>query len=92
MRIVPIAIVLGLLVHFLLPRIDTIESSLQTLRAMRPWFIAIAIGFQVLSYFANGLLLQSIVVPSAEEAQRQGLTRTMSLLRFISFSKTRLSS
>ena len=66
MRIVPIAIVLGLLVHFLLPRIDTIESSLQTLRAMRPWFIAMAIGFQVLSYFANGLLLQSIVALTGE--------------------------
>jgi uncharacterized protein (TIRG00374 family) len=61
LRAVPVLLVLGLLVHFLLPRLDTIEDSLTTLRTMAPWAIALSLLMQTLSYVANGALLQSIV-------------------------------
>ena len=41
-RVVPMLVVFALLVHFLLPRIDAITDSLQTLRMMAPWAIALA--------------------------------------------------
>src|SRR6267378_1683791 len=36
LRAVPVLLVLGLLVHFLLPRLDTVEDSLKTLWTMAP--------------------------------------------------------
>jgi glycosyltransferase 2 family protein len=66
LRVLPIVIVLGLLVHFVLPRIDTIASALQTLRTMRPWAVALAVVMESLSYIANGALLQSIVALMGE--------------------------
>jgi uncharacterized protein (TIRG00374 family) len=61
LRAVPILLVLGLLVHFLLPRLDTIEDSLQTMRTMAPWAVGLALFMETLSYVANGALLQSVV-------------------------------
>jgi glycosyltransferase 2 family protein len=61
LRAVPVLLVLGLLVHFLLPRIDTIENSLKTMRTLVPWAIALSVAMQILSYAANGALLQSVV-------------------------------
>jgi glycosyltransferase 2 family protein len=61
LRVAPIVLILGLLVHLLLPRLDTITDSLETLRSMAPWAIAMAILMESLSYVANGALLQSIV-------------------------------
>lgn len=61
LRLVPIVIVLGLLVHVVLPRVASVESSLQTIRTLAPWAIAVGLLFEVLSYVANGALLQSIV-------------------------------
>ncbi len=61
LRYVPMIVILGLLVHFLLPRIATIEASLQTMKTLAPWAIAMAIGWEILSYLANGLLLQSVL-------------------------------
>jgi len=66
LRVVPIVVVLGLLVHFVLPRIDTITSALQTLRTMKPWAVVMAFAMEVLSYIANGALLQSIVALMGE--------------------------
>jgi uncharacterized protein (TIRG00374 family) len=60
-RILPIVLVLGLLVHFVLPRIDTIQEALLTIRTMAPWAIVLAFSMEALSYSANGELLQSIV-------------------------------
>lgn len=54
-------IILGLLVWFLLPRLDTIENSIKTLRTLRPWAIAFALAMEALSYTAMGALLQSVV-------------------------------
>jgi uncharacterized protein (TIRG00374 family) len=61
LRAVPVLIVLGLLVHFLLPRLDTIEDSLTTLRTLKPWAIGLSLIMEVLSYVANGALLQSVI-------------------------------
>jgi len=61
LRAVPVLLVLGLLVHFLLPRLDTIENSLKTLRTLAPWAIVLSVAMQILSYAANGALLQSVV-------------------------------
>jgi len=61
LRVLPMVIVLGLLVHFVLPRIDTIESALHTIRTMKPWAVLLAFTMESLSYMANGALLQSIV-------------------------------
>jgi glycosyltransferase 2 family protein len=61
LRIVPLVVVLGLLVHFLLPRLDTIEDSLETMRTMSPWVIGLALAAEALSYLSNGFLLRSVV-------------------------------
>src|SRR2546430_14908450 len=61
LRAVPVLLVLGLLVHFLLPRLDTIENSLTTLRTLAPWAIGLSFIMEVLSYVANGALLQSVI-------------------------------
>jgi uncharacterized protein (TIRG00374 family) len=66
LRAVPILLVLGLLVHFLLPRLDTIEDSLATLRTLAPWAIGLSLIMEVLSYVANGALLQSIIQLAGE--------------------------
>jgi uncharacterized protein (TIRG00374 family) len=54
-------LILGLLIHFLLPRLDSIQDSIATMRTMAPWAIAFAAGFEALSYLANGALLQSVL-------------------------------
>jgi uncharacterized protein (TIRG00374 family) len=66
LRVTPIVVILGLLVHLLLPRIDTITESLKTLRSLAPWAIGIATLMEFLSYVANGALLQSIVALSGD--------------------------
>ncbi|MGA8808397.1 MAG: hypothetical protein WB973_11015, partial [Thermoanaerobaculia bacterium] len=66
LRAVPILIVLGLLVHFLLPRLDTIEDSLTTLRTLLPWAIGLSLIMEVLSYVANGALLQAVIQMAGE--------------------------
>jgi uncharacterized protein (TIRG00374 family) len=66
LRAVPVLVVLGLLVHFLLPRLDTIEDSLATLRTLAPWAIGLSLFMEVLSYVANGALLQSVIKMAGE--------------------------
>jgi uncharacterized protein (TIRG00374 family) len=65
-RWVPIVLILGLLIYFLLPRLDTIEDSLKTLRTLVPWAIAIAVLCETLSYIANGGVLQSVILLAGE--------------------------
>jgi uncharacterized protein (TIRG00374 family) len=76
LRILPIVIVLGLLVHFVLPRIDTIGAALETLQTMKPWAVVLAFAMEALSYAANGELLQSIVALLGE---RISLRRAMAI-------------
>lgn len=61
LRAVPLLVVLGLLVHFILPRLGTIEASFETLHRLLPWAVAAAILAESLSYVANGMVLQSVV-------------------------------
>jgi uncharacterized protein (TIRG00374 family) len=76
LRFVPMVVILGLLIHFLLPRLGTIQDSFATMRTMKPWFIGMAIGFEVLSYVANGALLQSVL---AMVGQKMALRRTVAI-------------
>jgi uncharacterized protein (TIRG00374 family) len=66
LRAVPVLVVLGLLVHFLLPRVDTIEDSLKTLRTMAPWAVGLSLVMEALSYVANGALLESVIKLAGE--------------------------
>src|SRR5262249_39304288 len=61
LRVLPILLLLGLLVHFVLPRLESVESAIATMRTLAPWAIAMALLFETLSYIANGELLRSIV-------------------------------
>ncbi|HEX9160291.1 MAG TPA: lysylphosphatidylglycerol synthase transmembrane domain-containing protein [Thermoanaerobaculia bacterium] len=61
LRAVPIILILGLLVHYVLPRIGTIQDSLETMRTMRRLPIVLAVAYEILSYLANGALLQSVI-------------------------------
>jgi uncharacterized protein (TIRG00374 family) len=61
LRIVPIVIILGLLVQFVLPRLDSVENSLDLMRRLAPWAIVLAFVCETLSYVANGALLQSVI-------------------------------
>ena len=47
--------------HFVLPRLESVESSIDMMRHLRPWAIVMAVLFETLSYIANGTLLQSVV-------------------------------
>jgi uncharacterized membrane protein YbhN (UPF0104 family) len=55
-------LLLGLAVHLILPQIATLEQSLQVIKGMVLWAIALAVVAQVLSYVGSGFLLQAIVV------------------------------
>ena len=76
LRFLPILIVLGLIVHFVLPRIESVQDSIETMRLLAPWAIALAFVFEGLSYFANGALLQSVVHLGGE---RISLARAMAI-------------
>jgi uncharacterized protein (TIRG00374 family) len=60
-RYLVILIVLGLAVHLLLPQIATLERSLQVIRGMFYWAVALAALAEVSSYLSSGLLLKEIV-------------------------------
>jgi glycosyltransferase 2 family protein len=60
-RALPLILFLGLVVHFVLPRISTIVESAEQAKAMLWWAIVLAAGAQALSYVANGQLLQCVV-------------------------------
>lgn len=66
LRAIPVLVVLGLLVHFVLPRLGTIQESFQTLRRMLPWALAAAILAECFSYVANGMVLRSVVALAGE--------------------------
>ena len=61
LRMVPVVVILGLIVHFVLPRIGAIDESFKTMRRLTPWAIALAVAFEAVSYVANGALLKSVV-------------------------------
>jgi len=54
-------VLLGLAVHLVLPQIATLEHSLQVIRGMALWAVALAVVMQVLSYLGSGYLLKTLV-------------------------------
>lgn len=59
-------VLLGLAVHLLLPQIATLEHSLQVIKGMTWWAVALAAGAQVLSYLGSGVLLRAIVAMTGD--------------------------
>jgi len=53
-------LLLGLGVYLILPQIATLEHSLEVVKGMIWWAVAVAIGAQVSSYVGSGVLLQAI--------------------------------
>jgi uncharacterized protein (TIRG00374 family) len=76
LRMVPALVVLGLLLHFLLPRLDSVADAIATMRTMAAWAIAFAVACETLSYVANGALLHSVVRLAGE---RMSLRRAVAI-------------
>jgi uncharacterized membrane protein YbhN (UPF0104 family) len=51
----------------LLPQIATMEHSLQVIRGMRLWAVALAVLAQILAYLGNGYLLGTLVAVTGEQ-------------------------
>lgn len=56
----PTLILLGLAVHLLLPQLTTLEHSLQVIKEMAWWAVALAVLAQFLCYVSNGYLIHSL--------------------------------
>jgi uncharacterized membrane protein YbhN (UPF0104 family) len=67
-------LLLGLAVHLILPQIATLEQSLQVIKRMALWAVALAVVAQVLSYVGSGFLLRAIV---SVVGQRLSVVRSM---------------
>jgi uncharacterized protein (TIRG00374 family) len=60
-------VLLGLGVHILLPQITTMEHSLQVIKGMRLWAVALAVLAQMLAYLGIGYLLRTLVAVTGEQ-------------------------
>ena len=60
-------VLLGLAVHIILPQIATMEHSLQVIKAMKLWAVALAVLAQTLSYLGSGYLLKTLVAVSGQQ-------------------------
>ncbi|MGA9350978.1 MAG: UPF0104 family protein, partial [Anaerolineae bacterium] len=67
-------LLLGLAVHLILPQLATLEHSLQVIKGMAPWAVALALVAQVVSYLGSGYLLHTL---GAMFGQRLSLVRGM---------------
>jgi uncharacterized protein (TIRG00374 family) len=56
----PLAVLLALAVHALLPQFATLEATASVLRRMRWWAVALAVVAQAASYWGNGYTIQSV--------------------------------
>jgi uncharacterized membrane protein YbhN (UPF0104 family) len=65
-------LLLGVAVHLILPQITALEHSLQVVKEMAWWAVALAIAMQLLSYLGSGYLLQAL---AAVSGQRLSLVR-----------------
>jgi glycosyltransferase 2 family protein len=59
-------LLLGLGIYLILPQITTLQHSVQVIRGMVWWAVALAIGAQVLSYLGSGVLLQAIALTEGD--------------------------
>ncbi|MCA9952921.1 MAG: flippase-like domain-containing protein [Anaerolineales bacterium] len=60
-RLVPL-VMIGLAVHLLLPQLDNLGNTWQTIQQMPQWLVALAIGSQIISYSFSGYLLTALAV------------------------------
>jgi uncharacterized protein (TIRG00374 family) len=60
-RYLLVLILLGLAVHLLIPQITSLEHSVQVIRQMALWAVALAVIAQAASYLGSGYLLKAIV-------------------------------
>ncbi len=60
-------VLLGLAVHILLPQIATMEHSLQVIKGMKLWAVALAVLAQTLSYLGSGYLLKTLVAVAGQQ-------------------------
>jgi hypothetical protein len=60
-RYLLLLLLLGVAVHFILPQLATLDQSLQVIRKMALWAVALAVVAQMLSYLGSGYLLNTIV-------------------------------
>jgi uncharacterized membrane protein YbhN (UPF0104 family) len=65
-------VLFGVAVHLILPQIASLEHSLQVIKGMAWWAVALAIAMQLLSYLGSGYLLQAL---AAVSGQRLSLLR-----------------
>ena len=64
--VVPLIIFLGLAIHYFLPRVATVQGSLEVVRTLRWLPLMLAAAAQALSYVANGSLLAIAVTFAGE--------------------------
>jgi len=74
LRYLPTLILLGLAVHLILPQVASLEHSLNVIRQMVWWIVALAALAQIASYFGNGYLVQALV---SMTGQRMSLVRSL---------------
>ena len=67
-----VLLLLGLAVHVIVPQLAGLDHTLQVLRQMAPWAVALAIVAQVFSFLGSGYLLRTIV---AMDGQRLSVGR-----------------
>ena len=59
-RYIVLLVLLGLAVHLVLPQLTSLEHSLQVIKSLVLWAVALAVVAQVLSYLGSGYLLSLI--------------------------------
>lgn len=77
-RYLPILIILGLVVHLLVPQIAALEKSWAVIQAMTWWVVILAIVAQVLSYIGSGYMLHTIMAINQQKLSTlKGILITM---------------
>ena len=59
-------LLLGVTVHLVLPRMTTLNHSLQVIRTMIGWALTMAVAAQVSSYLGSGYLLQALATVAGQ--------------------------
>jgi uncharacterized protein (TIRG00374 family) len=60
-------LLLGVAVHLVLPQMTALEHSLQVVKRMALWAMALAVGLQLLSYLGSGYLLRAIATMAGNQ-------------------------
>jgi uncharacterized protein (TIRG00374 family) len=60
-------LLLGVAVHLILPQMAALEHSLQVVKRMAAWAMALAVGMQLLSYLGSGYLLRAIAAMTGQQ-------------------------